>query len=174
MNKRELLAGRLRIGVIGPHHCSREEYELGLQVGENIARTGAILICGGLGGMMEAAAEGAKHAGGLTVGILPTDRFADANPHIDIALPTALGPFRNMLVVQASHAVIAVRGGYGTLTELAFALRLGVPAVGLATWRLMRDDVEDQSIHRATDPDEAVQLALDLARHRRAQAPASE
>jgi len=157
---------KIRIGVIGPHQCRREEYRLGFQVGENIARVGAILVCGGLGGMMEAAAEGAKHAGGITVGILPTDKMSDANPYIDIALPTALGPFRNMLVVQACHAVIAVRGGYGTLTEIAFALRLRVPVVGLATWRFIRDGMEDQSVHRAADPDEAVQLALELARER--------
>lgn len=164
MNRSNHLAGKIRIGVIGPHYCNREEYELGVQVGQNIARVGAILICGGLGGMMEAAAEGAKKAGGITVGILPTDKVSDANPYIDIALPTALGPFRNMLVVQACHVVIAIRGGYGTLTEIAFALRLKVPVVGLATWHLLRDGIEDQTIVRADNPDEAVQLALELAR----------
>ncbi|MBU1909462.1 MAG: TIGR00725 family protein, partial [Verrucomicrobia bacterium] len=110
--------------MLGPHKCTDEERSMGLEVGEEIARRGEILVCGGLNGMMEAAAEGAKKAGGLTVGILPGDTADEANPFVDIALPTGLGAFRNMLLVRACDAVIAVRGEYGTLSEIAAALRL--------------------------------------------------
>jgi len=153
----------LRIGVLGPNTCSPDEYALGVSVGAEIARRGGILVCGGLAGMMNAAAEGAKTEQGRTVGILPGHDAADANPHIDVPLPTGLGPFRNMLVVQASDAVIAIRGGYGTLSEIAFALRLGVPVVGLQTWSVVKDGVPDAGIRLASNPEEAVELACALA-----------
>ncbi|MBU1694839.1 MAG: TIGR00725 family protein [Verrucomicrobia bacterium] len=154
---------RLKIGVLGPHKCTDEERSMGLEVGEEIARRGEILVCGGLNGMMEAAAEGAKKAGGLTVGILPGDTADEANPFVDIALPTGLGAFRNMLLVRACDAVIAVRGEYGTLSEIAAALRLKVPVVGLQTWKLIRNGLEDPGLHVAATPREAVELALQLA-----------
>ena len=93
---------QLKIGVLGPHDCSREERALGLEVGAEIARQGAILICGGLGGIMKAAAEGAKGNKGLTVGILPGEKSSDANEFIDVALPTGFGPIRNALIVRES------------------------------------------------------------------------
>jgi uncharacterized protein (TIGR00725 family) len=153
----------MRIGVVGPHQCSADEAKLGHDVGAGIARAGAILVCGGMGGMMQAASEGAKSAGGTTVGILPVEDAAEANPFIDVPLPTALGPFRNMLVVRACDAVIAIRGAYGTLSEIAFALRLGVPVVGLNTWSVSREGEVDPGIHVARDPAEAVALAIELA-----------
>lgn len=153
------LSDRPRIGVLGPNTCSAEEAALGYDVGQAVARRGGILICGGLGGMMEAAARGAREAGGQTLGILPGADAREANPFIDVALPTGLGAFRNMILVQSCDAVIAVRGQYGTLTEIAFALRLGVPVIGLHTWRLLRDGEEDPGIRCATSPEEAVAMA---------------
>ncbi|MBU0679312.1 MAG: TIGR00725 family protein [Verrucomicrobia bacterium] len=154
----------MNIGVSGPHSCNDEERELGFRVGAAIAGAGHILVCGGMGGMMEAAAEGARKSGGTTVGILPGDRREDANRFIDVALPTGLGPFRNALVVQACDAVIAIRGGYGTLSEIAFALRLGVPVVGLNTWAATQDGKTDPGIHVVSSPEEAVDTAIRLAR----------
>ncbi|MFH0954189.1 MAG: TIGR00725 family protein [Verrucomicrobiota bacterium] len=154
---------RLKIGVVGPHECTKEDWALGVEVGAEIARRGAILVCGGLGGMMAAAAEGAKSQNGLTIGILPGERSSEANPFIEVAMPTGLGPFRNMLIVRACEAVIAVRGGYGTLSEIAFALRLGVPVVGLRTWSVAQDGRTDPGVHVADTPADAVALAFRLA-----------
>ena len=154
---------QLKIGVLGPHDCSTEERSLGFEVGAEIARNGAVLVCGGLGGMMEAAAEGAKSEQGLTVGILPGENASHANEFIDVALPTGLGPVRNALIVRACDAVIAIRGGYGTLSEIAFALRLNVPVVGLETWSVVQDGKADQGIHVAKSPKEAVAMAIKLA-----------
>jgi len=154
---------KLRIGVLGPHDGSTEERSLGFEIGAEIARNDAILVCGGLGGMMEAAAKGAKSEQGLTVGILPGEEKSSANEFIDIALPTGLGPVRNVLIVRACDTVIAVRGGYGTLSEIAFALRLGVPVVGLQTWSVVQNGKTDQGIHVAETPKEAVEMAIRLA-----------
>ena len=154
---------RRHIGVLGPHEVSEEEYRLGEEVGRRIAEAGATLLCGGLDGMMRAAAEGAKRAGGTTVGLLPGADRSAANEFIDLAIPTGLGAFRNALLVRSCDAVIAVRGAYGTLSEIAFALRLGVPVVGLDTWELRRDGRVDSGIRVARDPAEAVETALRLA-----------
>ena len=156
-------AGKIKIGVLGPGTCTREEHKLGYAVGAEIAKCGAVLVCGGLGGVMAAAAEGARNCDGLTVGILPDETDAKANPHIDISIPTGLGPFRNMLVVRACDAVIAIRGGYGTLSEIAFALRLGVPVIGLNTWAASRDGKLDPGIHVAQDAVSAVRAAFEAA-----------
>jgi len=112
---------------------------------------------------MEAACRGARTAGGTTVGILPGSDRAQANPYVDIALPTGLGEVRNALVVRAADAVIAVGGAYGTLSEIALALRAGTPVVGLDTWELVRRGRPDQSVIRAGDPHAAVELALAAA-----------
>lgn len=152
----------VKIGVLGPHDIDRRGRELGREVGEAIARSGAILLCGGLDGMMAAAAEGAKRAGGETVGILPGDSAADANEFIDLAIPTGLGVYRNALLVRACDAVIAVRGAYGTLSEIAYALRMRIPVVGLETWSLVREGAVDPGIHVADTPSDAVALALKL------------
>ena len=154
---------KLKIGVLGPHDCSEEERALGFSVGAELARRGAILVCGGLGGMMEAAAEGTKSEQGLTVGLLPGDKASHANEFIDVALPTGLGPIRNALIVRACDAVIAVRGGYGTLSEIAFALRLNVPVVGLQTWSVVQNGKTDPGIHVVKTPVEAVAMAVKLA-----------
>jgi uncharacterized protein (TIGR00725 family) len=156
----------LRIGVLGPHECSPEEQAVGAAVGAGIARRGGLLICGGLGGMMEAAARGAREAGGRTLGLLPGEDDSAANPYIEIPLPTGLGALRNALIVRVCHAVIAIYGGYGTLSELAFALRLKVPAVGLDSWSVVRKGQVDPGIHPAATAEEAVALAFALAEAR--------
>ncbi len=153
----------LKIGVLGPHKCTEKERIWGHDVGAGIAHAGAVLVCGGLGGMMAAAAEGAQESGGITIGILPDTDANDANPFIDIALPTGLGAFRNMLVVRACDAVIAVCGAHGTLSEIAFALRLEIPVVGLHTWQVLKNGKADPGIHETNTPSEAVKMALALA-----------
>lgn len=154
------LRNRPRIGVLGPNECSEAEAALGFDVGAELARRGAILLCGGLGGIMEAAARGAKSEHGLTVGLLPGDTDEHANAYIDLPLPTGLGAVRNTLLVRACQAVIAVHGGHGTLTEIAFALRLGVRVVGLHTWTVTRHEEADPGIIVAQSAKEAVALAL--------------
>src|SRR4051794_41753599 len=126
-------------------------------VGGLLAARKAVVVCGGLGGVMEAVSRGAADAGGMVLGILPGTDRADANDHVTIALTTGMGEMRNALVVRAADAVIAVGGAYGTLSEIAFALRTGTPVVGLGTWAL--DDVVD-----APDPEAAVALAIELGR----------
>jgi len=151
------------IGILGPNDTTAEEYALGVDVGRCIATTGAVLVCGGLGGMMLAAAEGAKSEGGQTVGILPGNDRSAANPFIDTAIPAGLGVFRNAVLVNACDAVIAIHGSYGTLSEIAFALRLDIPVVGLDTWAVQRNGKVDPAIHIARSAQEAVDLAIRLA-----------
>ena len=135
-------------------------------VGRGLARRGAVVVCGGLGGVMEAACRGAKAEGGTTVGILPGLHRADANPFVDVALPTGLGEARNAIVVRAADALVAVAGEFGTLSEIALALRLGTPVVGLDTWELSRAGRPVEAIVRVDDPDEAAARALELALRR--------
>ncbi len=132
-------------------------------MGEAVARAGAVLLCGGLGGVMEAACRGAKREGGLTVGLLPDANRERANRFVDVAVATGIGEARNAMVVGGADAVIAVGGEYGTLSEIALALRAGKPVVGLGTWELARGGHADGGIVRAGSPEEAVELALRLA-----------
>lgn len=158
------------VGVIGEQHCNDELAALARAVGAAVARRGGVLVCGGMGGVMEAAAQGAREAGGLTVGILPGHAREDANPFIDIPIVTNLSEARNIVVVRSSEVIIAVGGSYGTLSEIAFALKLGVPVVGLRTWRLARDPAEAggfvDPIVRATTPEQAVELAWQVLERR--------
>jgi hypothetical protein len=142
--------------VVGAGAASPDEERVAEAVGRGLADAGAVLVCGGLGGVMEAACRGAKAAGGTTVGILPGSSRADANEHVDVALATGLGEARNALVVRAVDALIAVGGEYGTLSEIALALKARKPVVGLGTWDL-------DPIVRAMDPADAVRQALQLA-----------
>jgi uncharacterized protein (TIGR00725 family) len=145
------------VAVIGPSDATPDEATRAETVGRLLAGHGAVVVCGGLGGVMEAVSRGAAGAGGKVVGILPGADRDDANEHLTVALTTGMGEMRNALVVRAADVVIAVGGAYGTLSEIAFALRTGVPVVGIGTWEL--DDVVD-----APDPDAAVALALELSR----------
>ena len=126
-------------------------------VGRYVAENGGIVVCGGLGGIMEGASRGAKEAGGVTIGILPSDNAAEANEFVDYVIPTGLGEVRNILVVRAADAIVAFPGKYGTLTEMAFALLAGKPVVSVAAWKL------GDEIVQVDDPVEAAKLAMELA-----------
>lgn len=141
-----------------------ETLALAEEVGVEIARRGAVLVCGGLGGVMEAAARGAKRAGGLTIGILPGVSAQEANEFIDVPVVTGIGEARNALVVRSSDAVIAIAGSYGTLSEIALALKMGVPVVGMGTWQLRSPDGNEPPIICASSPQKAVAHALEAAR----------
>jgi len=156
----------LFIAVIGENDPPPHLAALAEAVGAEIAAAGAVLICGGLGGTMEAACRGAHGRGGVTIGILPGTRHGEANPYVTYAIPTGLGHARNLLVARSAHAVIAVGGKYGTLSEIAFAKIEGTPVIGLDTWDLRRAGQEDVPIQQARDPNEAVALALAAARKR--------
>ncbi len=153
---------KMQIGVLGASSCESDIEEAAYRVGREIARQGAILLCGGLGGVMEAAARGAKDAGGLTVGILPGASASDANRYIDLKIVTDMGHARNVVLVRSADAVIAVSGGYGTLSEIAIARKIGVPCVGLHTWDLA------PGIVRTDEPEDAVRCAVEKIRERRA------
>jgi uncharacterized protein (TIGR00725 family) len=143
----------IRIGVIGGSKPDTKSRQVAFKVGQLIAEKGAILICGGLSGVMEAASQGAKQAGGLTMGILPGNSPQDANPYIDIAIATGLGYGRNSLVAMNSDVIIAVDGQFGTLTEIAYGSIYGKKIIGLGTW-----DIE--GVIKAESAEEAVNLAL--------------
>ncbi len=125
---------KINIAVIGGHKCSKKVYEIARRVGKLIAKEGWVLICGGGPGVMEAACYGAKEESGLTVGILPSHDGKEANDYLDVRLTTGLGYARNVLVVRAADAVVAVGGEYGTLSEIAFAFNDPKPIVGIETW----------------------------------------
>ncbi len=156
MNKKVFIA------VIGGGETSPQEAELAEEVGREIARRGAILVCGGLGGAMEAACRGAAAEGGVTIGILPGDNRRSANPYVQIPIVTGMGHARNVIVVKSAQAVIAVGGSYGTLSEISHALQNGIPVIGLSTWSLSKNDQPENSIIRVKDPAEAVIKALSL------------
>ena len=154
------------IAVIGENDPTLEVAALAEAVGAEIASAGAVLVCGGLGGVMEAACRGACRKGGVTLGILPGTRPSDANSYVTYAIPTGLGHVRNVLVVRSAQAVIAIGGKYGTLSEIAFAKIEGTTVIGLETWELQRAGIGDDSILRAADPKDAVRLALEAAEKR--------
>ncbi|MDA8218251.1 MAG: TIGR00725 family protein [Dehalococcoidales bacterium] len=158
-----MMKHRLFIGVVGDGDCGPAAAAVAQEVGRLLAEAGCSLVCGGLGGVMRAACQGALSAGGQTVGILPGDSAASANPFVAVPIVTGLGEARNVLVAKTSQAVIAVEGRYGTLSEIALALKLGRPVVGLNTWELARDGEADQRIVRAATPAEAVHLAIEMA-----------
>jgi uncharacterized protein (TIGR00725 family) len=129
-------------------------------VGRGLAEAGASVICGGMGGVMAAACRGAKSVGGLTVGVLPGVSASDANPYVDVSIVTGMGEARNLIIVRTAVAVIAVGGEFGTLSEVAFALKLGRPVIGLGTWELSKEGRPLEVILKAQSAEEAVRLAL--------------
>jgi uncharacterized protein (TIGR00725 family) len=138
------------VAVIGP---GDEPSVAAAEVGRLLAERGAVVVCGGRGGAMEAACRGAKKAGGLTVGILPGSDRSEANPYVDVVLPTGLGEARNALVVGAADVVIAIGGGYGTLSEIALVLQARKRVIGLGTWEI-------EGVTAAESPEAAVAAAL--------------
>ncbi len=152
------------VAVIGAARCGPDQARAAEMVGRLLAEGGAVLVCGGRGGVMEAACHGAKLAGGLTVGILPGADPAQANPYVDVPIATGLGEARNAIVAGSAQVVIAIGGQYGTLSEIAFALKRELPVIGLDTWPLQAADGSLSPIIRLADPAEAARRALDLAR----------
>ena len=145
----------IQVGVIGAGSCDRDLEKLAEEVGAEIARNGAILLCGGHGGVMEASAKGAKKEDGTTIGILPGDSRERANPYIDIAIVTDMGHARNVIIARSADVLIAIGGEYGTLSEIAHSLKMGKTVVTLESkW-----DVEGTV--RASDPKDAVRIALE-------------
>ncbi len=148
------------IAVIGGGQCSKGEARLAEEVGRELAKRGVILVCGGLGGVMEAACKGASSEGGITIGILPGDNRQQANSYVQIPIVTGMGYARNATVVKSAEAVIAICGSYGTLSEIAYALQSNIPVIGLNTWTISRNGQPDNSIIPAQSPAEAVNKAL--------------
>jgi uncharacterized protein (TIGR00725 family) len=154
------------IAVCGPGIASEQEEAWAEEVGRLLAREGAVVVCGGVSGVMDAVARGASAEGGVSIGILPGFDRTEASPHLTHSIPTAMGEGRNALVVRAADAVIAVAGEFGTLSEIALALKMGIPVVGLATWELRRGGRPVQAYETAETPEEAVRKALWAARNR--------
>lgn len=148
------------IAVIGAGKCSKKLRDMAAEIGRYVAENGGVVLCGGLGGVMEGAARGAKEAGGTTIGIIPSENKADANQFIDYVIPTGFGQARNVLVVRAADAIVALPGKYGTLSEMSFALVSGKPIVSVQAWKL------GEEIQQVEDPLEAAKIAMELARKR--------
>jgi uncharacterized protein (TIGR00725 family) len=138
------------VAIIGARACDDEISEIAGLMGSLLAENGYTIICGGLGGVMEAVCKGAKSKDGKTIGILPGNNPSEANPYIDVSIATGMGVSRNLIIIRSAVAVLAISGGYGTLSELAFALQLEKPVIGLQTWELSDDVV------MASDPKDAL------------------
>ena len=151
------------VAVVGAAEATEEELRLAAEVGRLLAEDGAVMVCGGLGGVMDEAARACEAAGGTSVGIVPGNDRAPASRHLTVSIATGLGEARNAIVARSADVVIAVGGEYGTLSEIAFALKMGKPVIGLATWELSREGMPDP-ILRAESAVEAVARALALAR----------
>jgi uncharacterized protein (TIGR00725 family) len=148
------------VAVIGAGTAAHDVQVVAEDLGRELATRGAVVVCGGLGGVMEAVCRGAHAAGGRTIGILPGDDRGEANPYVEVAVATGLGEARNVLVVRTADVVIAVGGEYGTLSEIAFALRLGTPVVGIGTWELAQGGRPVDAIVRVATAAEAADAAF--------------
>ena len=153
------------ISVIGggDSDVAPEALRMAEEVGRELARRGIAVVCGGLGGIMEAVCRGAKSGNGTTIGIMPGNDPAEANRWVDYPICTGMGYARNAIVVKTGRAVIAIDGAYGTLSEIGHALGDGIPVIGLNTWSLARDGRQDAAIIRADTPTDAVDKALEAA-----------
>lgn len=140
--------------MIGAGEASSEEYDQAHDVGKRVAERGGIVVCGGLGGIMEAAARGATEAGGVAIGVLPDEDRRRANEYLSYSVATGMGQARNLAVVCSADAVIAVGGGYGTLSEIGLARKVGRPVVALGSWEL------GDHLVSASSPEEAVEAAF--------------
>lgn len=160
----EMTKEQIYISVIGVGVEDSKTNALAYEVGKLIAQNGAILVCGGLSGVMNAAAHGSKDAGGTSIGILPGPNRDGSSEHLSVTIPTGLGEGRNALVVRAGHCVIAIGTGYGTLSEIGLALKAGKPVIGLSTWELHRDGDIDYGITPAADAEDAVVKAIKAAK----------
>jgi uncharacterized protein (TIGR00725 family) len=154
------------VGIAGASQPDPSLVPVAETLGRCLAEAGVIVVCGGGPGVMTAVCRGAQASGGLTVGLLPGGDRAAGNPYLTVALPTALGEGRNVLLVRASNALVAVGGGFGTLSEIALALRIGVPVIGLATWGLTLAGDPVDAFPVVQSPEAAARLAIDAANRR--------
>ena len=145
------------IAVVGAGKCSKKLRDMAAEVGKYVAENGGVIVCGGLGGIMEGAARGAKEAGGATIGILPTENKDDANEYIDYVIPSGFGEARNMLVIRTADVVVAFPGKFGTLSEMAFAMQAKKPVISVNAWKLGED------IKQVESAEQAAKLAMELA-----------
>jgi uncharacterized protein (TIGR00725 family) len=144
------------VAVIGASNATEWELAAAERVGRLLADAGCVLVCGGLGGVMDVAARGSAAGGGVSIGILPGDDRVDASRHLTVAIASGFGEARNAIVARSSDAVVAVGGEFGTLSEIALALKMGKPVIGVGTWELGRDDLATDPIVRAETPEEAL------------------
>jgi len=145
------LRNRPLIGVIGAAECDEALTRLARAMGRGIAELGAVLICGGMGGVMKAVCQGVTEAGGLTVGILPGSDRNQANEFVDLPIATGMGEARNLVIIRTADVLVAIGGSYGTLSEIGFALKMGKRVIGIRTW-----DIE--GIEKVTTVEEALKL----------------
>ena len=150
------------VAVIGASNALEWELATAEALGKSLGEAGCVLVCGGLGGVMNAAAKGAEAAGGVSIGILPGDDRDVASRHLTVTIATGFGEARNAIVARTSDAVIAVGGEFGTLSEIALALKMGSPVIGIGTWELGRDDLDRDPIVRVNDVDEAMRALRSL------------
>jgi uncharacterized protein (TIGR00725 family) len=157
-------AGPRYVGVIGARRCPAPVAAMAFEVGRLVAQAGWVLVCGGMGGVMEEACRGARSAGGFTLGILPGNRREEGNPYLSFAVVTGLGEARNLIVVKSSEALIAVSGAYGTLSEIALAGAAGIPVVGLSSWVLDAEQNQGRGlfVREARTPEGAVSAVREL------------
>lgn len=153
--------------MIGGNSCSRQEAIIAEQVGIEIAKIDGLLICGGKGGIMEAACKGAKKFGGITIGVLPDEDYSAVNKYVTIPILTGMGEARNIIIVRTADIVIAISGEYGTLNEIALALKIGKPVIGIGTWELSKRGKRVKSIIEATDAHDAMAKALSIIKKRK-------
>jgi hypothetical protein len=152
------------IAVVGPHDATQTELDQAEAIGAGLGRAGAVLVCGGLGGVMHAAARGCERVGGTSIGILPGDDRDPGSTHLTVAISTGMGETRNAIIVRTSDAIVAISGEFGTLSEVAFALKLAKPVVGLGTWELAKRGRAVDAIVRVETPEAAVEEALRRAK----------
>lgn len=157
-----MLGKKRIIAVIGGSQASKQEIKTAEDVGRELAKRGAAVVCGGLGGVMEAACRGAISEGGITIGILPGENRRDANQYVQIPIVTGMGYARNVAVVKSAQAVIAIGGSYGTLSEIGHAIQSGIPVIGIDTWSLSKGGKINSSIIPAESATDAVEKAFDL------------
>ncbi len=152
----------LVVGVIGEKESSPENYQRSRELGRLLAHEGAVIICGGLSGVMEGVCRGAKEGGGATIGVLPGISAGEANSFVDIPIVTGLNEARNMIIVRSAQLIIAVGGEFGTLSEMSFALKLGKPVISMNSWVPERSGIELRNFFLASSPEEAVRLARQI------------
>jgi uncharacterized protein (TIGR00725 family) len=148
------------VAVCGPSEATDQEAGWAEEVGRGLAAAGAVVVCGGLGGVMDAVARGVRSGGGTVIGILPGETRAGASEHLSVAVPTGMGEARNAIIARAADVVVAIGGAWGTLSEIALARKMGTPVIGLGTWEL---DRRTDGVIMVQTAEQAVRMALSAA-----------